>query len=281
MSNSIRMVLLCIFGCTTVINAQMVQCSAVDRADFEKRVERLRGLDEKDPGTAIVAIGKMFLGTPYKAYTLESSDPEQLIVTFQGLDCTTFVENVLAFYMLYRIKVYSFDAFAEQLQKIRYRDGQIDGYPSRLHYFTEWIANNTHKGWLKDVTAQLGGLENTRKRDFMSTHRDAYFALGQEAAYQGILEMEAALQNSTYFVLNKEQIEKTEPALQNGDIIAFATSIDGLDVTHTGLAIWHEDRVHLLHASSSGQVEVSSEPLANYARNITHNTGVIIARVTQ
>lgn len=275
------MVFLCLFGCTTVINAQMVQCSAVDRADFENRVERLRGLDEKDPGTAIVAIGKMFLGTPYKAHTLESSDPEQLIITFQGLDCTTFVENVLAFYMLYHNKVFSFDAFAEQLQKIRYRDGQIDGYPSRLHYFTEWIANNTDKGWLEDVTAQLGGSKNTKKREFMSTHRDAYSALNRDAAYNGVLVMEAALENSSYFVLDKDHIEKVESSIQNGDIIAFATSIDGLDVTHTGLAIWHKERVHLLHASSSGQVEISVEPLADFARNITHNTGLIIARVTQ
>ena len=271
----------CLIGWLAISNAQMVQCSAVDKADFQRLLERVRGLDQKDPGTAIVSIGKMFLGTPYQAHTLENNDPEQLIVTFQGLDCTTFVENVMAFYLLNRNNEYTFDAFAKQLRQIRYRNGQINGYPSRLHYFTEWIENNAQKGWLEDVTAQLGGIEITKKREFMSKHRKAYSALNEESAYQGILDMEAALANSSYFLLDKDNVEKSESAIHNGDIIAFATSIDGLDVTHTGLAIWQEDRLHLLHASSSGQVEISKKPLADYTRNITKNTGLIIARVTQ
>ena len=281
LSRKSGVVLFCLIGWLAISNAQMVQCSAVDKADFQKFLERVRGLDQKDPGTAIVSIGKMFLGTPYQAHTLENNDPEQLIVTFQGLDCTTFVENVMAFYLLNRNNEYTFDAFAKQLRQIRYRNGQINGYPSRLHYFTEWIENNAQKGWLEDVTAQLGGIEITKKREFMSKHRKAYSALNEESAYQGILDMEAALANSSYFLLDKDNVEKSESAIQNGDIIAFATSIDGLDVTHTGLAIWQEDRLHLLHASSSGQVEISKKPLADYTRNITKNTGLIIARVTQ
>jgi hypothetical protein len=70
-----------------------------------------------------------------------------------------------------------------------------------------------------------------------------------------------------------------EDQLQNGDIIALATSIEGLDVTHTGFALRADDRrIHLLHASSSGAVEISALPLVEYLKKIKSNTGVIIAR---
>jgi len=47
-------------------------------------------------GNTVVAIGKSFLGTPYVAKTLEIGETEALVINFQGLDCTTFIENVLA-----------------------------------------------------------------------------------------------------------------------------------------------------------------------------------------
>ena len=260
---------------------QSIQCTDLDRAELEKRLGMIREMEDEDPGAAIVTIGKSFLGTPYLAHSLENKGPEQLVVTFRGLDCTTFVENVLAFYLLHRKEDYSFDAFAQNLQCIRYRDGIINGYASRLHYFTEWIADNAKKGILEDMTAALGGKENTKYRNFMSRHRNAYSALEKDNAYQGVLEMETELEKSTYFVLAQEDIEKAESEIRNGDVIAFATSIKGLDVTHTGLAIRKGKRIHLLHASSTGQVEISDKTLADYSRGIASNTGIIVARVLE
>ena len=260
-------------------SAQSVRCTSADRALLEKRLETVRNIEIEDPGNTIIAIGKSFLGTPYLAHSLESNGIEQLVVTFQGVDCTTFVENVLAFYFLHYQEQYSFDGFTRKLQLIRYRDGLIMGYPSRLHYFTEWIANNAEKGLIQDITNALGGKEVTKTRNFMSQHRDAYSALAEDKSFQEILNMEAVLEKASYFVLAQDDIMKAEPALENGDIIAFATSVDGLDVTHTGFAIRQGERVHLLHASSSGQVEISVRPLADYARGIRNNTGLIIARV--
>ena len=265
--------------CISTGLTQDVRCNEVDRAELEKRLKFVQKLDHQETGEALIAIGKSFLGTPYLAHTLEGEGTEQLVVTFQGLDCTTFVENVLAFYLLHGQGEYTFDAFANRLKAIRYRDGELNGYPSRLHYFTEWVFNNAEKGLIDDITLHLGGKELSKYRNFMSQHRDAYAALAMDSAYEGILKMEAALENRPYAVLDQSAIEKAESQLKNGDIIAFATSIDGLDVTHTGLAIWQGDRVHLLHASSSGQVEISKQPLVDYAKGIRSNNGLIIARV--
>lgn len=40
--------------------------------------------------------GLSFLKTPYVAHTLEVNDEEKLVVNFDEVDCTTFVEYVLA-----------------------------------------------------------------------------------------------------------------------------------------------------------------------------------------
>src|SRR5512142_59189 len=53
-------------------------------------------LQGKPIGSVMTAIGTSFIGTPYVAHTLEVPGPEHLVVNLQGLDCTTFVENVLA-----------------------------------------------------------------------------------------------------------------------------------------------------------------------------------------
>ena len=278
-SKKIVLLLLCSLGIMELVTAQAVRCTPADRSSLAERLEMVRNIELEDPGSTLIEIGKSFLGMSYLAHSLESDGSEQLVVTFQGVDCTTFVENVLAFYQVRHQEDYSFDAFTKQLQLIRYRDGQINGYPSRLHYFTEWIANNTAKGLITDITRVLGGKEQAKKRNFMSRHRDAYTALAADSTFQEVLNMEADLEQDSYFVLDQNAITKAEPQLENGDIIAFATSIDGLDVTHTGFAIRQGERVHLLHASSSGEVEISDAPLAEYARGIRNNTGVIIARV--
>lgn len=37
----------------------------------------------------------------------------------------------------------------------------------------------------------------------------------------------------------------------NGDIIAFTTSVKGLDITHVGIAEYIRGKLHLLHTSST------------------------------
>jgi hypothetical protein len=230
-------------------------------------------------GETMVYVGKSFLGTPYVAKTLEIGDKETLVVNLEGLDCTTFVENVLAFSHLIKENKSSFDAFVEELETIRYKDGNLDGYASRLHYFSEWIANNAEKGLLKDITREIGGKEISKDINFMSTHRDLYPFLADDENLKKIKASENYLNNQAICVLAQNNIEAKEHLIQSGDIIALATSIKGLDVTHTGLAVkMPNGRVHLLHASTVGEVVLSEEPLADYLKGIRHNTGIMVAR---
>jgi hypothetical protein len=262
------------------MSAQQIICSPADKEAFENKTIAIDGLLEQDFGETFVAIGKTFLGIPYVAKTLEIGEVESLVINLNGLDCTTYVENVLAFSLLLKDEKSDFENFTKNLKTIRYKNGKLDGYGSRLHYFTEWIRNNEQKGLLKDITAEVGGVEIKKDINFMGTHRELYPFLKDDKNFAKILITEKELAKETFCFVPQDQIETNEHLIQTGDIIALATSIDGLDVTHTGIATREKDgRIHLLHASTgSNEVEVSKLPLANYVKKIKNNTGIMVAR---
>lgn len=251
-----------------------------DRALFEARVAGLHQVQGRDLGDSLVQVGKTFLGIPYVEKTLEIGPTESLVVNLRGLDCTTFVENVLAFGLLLKSGESRFEDFTDHLRHIRYRDGELQGYPSRLHYFTDWIRNNEAKGLVRDISAELGGMELEKPLDFMGTHRELYPFLASEENFGAMLQVEADLAQHSLCYLPQSQIREREHLILPGDIIALATSVKGLDVTHTGLAVRSGDgRLHLLHASSSkGMVEITQEPLVDYLKDIKGNIGIIVAR---
>ena len=265
-----------------LIAAQQITCSPADKQAVENKLIEIDGLLENDFGTTLAAIGKTFMGTPYVAKTLEIGETETLVVNLQGLDCTTFVENVLAFGQLLKNGESDFDDFTNTLETIRYKNGELDGYGSRLHYFSEWIFNNEKKGLIKEITAEIGGIEINKDINFMGTHRDLYPFLKDDKNFEKIVETEKELAKRTFCYLPQNQIAENEHLIQTGDIIALATSINGLDVTHTGIATREKDgRIHLLHASTgSMEVEVSKLPLAEYLMGIKKNIGIMVARPT-
>ncbi|WP_074410033.1 MULTISPECIES: N-acetylmuramoyl-L-alanine amidase-like domain-containing protein [Aquimarina] len=270
------------FLMTCAIQAQEIICSAKDKEIFTTRITALK--KEYTPKTAfgetLVFVGKTFLGTPYAAKTLEIGSKESLVINFQGLDCTTFVENVLVLSLMLKNGKDDFESYTAYLEKIRYKNGKLDGYASRLHYFSEWITNNEQKDILRNITGDIGGIEIEKDINFMSTHRELYPFLKDDKNFKGIQQSEINISQSSVCFLPKDQIKEHEASILSGDIIALTTSIKGLDITHTGIAIRKENgRIHLLHASSKGQVEISTLPLVDYLKKIKNNTGIIVNRV--
>jgi len=261
-------------------SAQQISCSPKDAKAFSAKVSEIKELNQSNNfGEYLGEIGKTFLDIPYVAKTLEIGETESLVVNLHGLDCTTFVENVLAFGLIFKADSTDFYSFTKHLEKIRYRDGKLDGYGSRLHYFSDWIANNQKKGLVKNITADVGGKPLKKAINFMGTHRNLYPFLKNDKNFRKILQTEAELAKRELYVLAQDQIKTNEHLLKTGDILAFATSINGLDVTHTGFAIKHNGRIHLLHASTgSNMVEISKLPLTDYIKKIKKNTGIMVAR---
>ena len=94
-------------------------------------------LQQKPIGEVMIAVGTSFLGTPYVAYAIEVPGDERLVINMQGLDCVSLTENSLALSRCIKSGKTTFDDYKRQMKRIRYRNGVIDRYPSRLHYFSD------------------------------------------------------------------------------------------------------------------------------------------------
>ena len=232
-----------------------------------------------DGGDLIIAIGRFFLGAPYGANTLEPPGSEKLVVNFQEFDCTTFVETVLALAKCASAGKMSRSEFRRTLLLIRYRGDTLDGYSSRLHYFTDWLRDNEKKKILKDIGRHLGGQPQRKEINFMTSHRAAYPALRNEDEFQKMLAVEKNISRKVFQVIGNDEVTSQTAKIQNGDIIAFVATQDGLDVAHTGFACRQGNNLHLLHASSKeGAVAISEKTLAAFLKSNKKFTGVIAAR---
>ncbi len=229
-------------------------------------------------GEIVQAVGEVLMGTPYRDGLLDVGSEETLVVDLTEFDCVLYVENVLALARGIAEGDYSFAAYVENLESLRYRDGTMDGYCSRLHYFTDWIFDNASREHVTNITQAIGGEALPKTLNFMTTHRDAYARLVSDTTFSCIVGMEEAIRNRQLFYVPQDRIEELYGLLEPGDVIATATDIGGLDVTHTGFVRRSEDgAVGFLHASATGEVKVA-EDLVNYIAAHDFQIGIIVAR---
>ncbi len=256
----------------------------MDSAKYHSEVKEIWQsgvLQDLFPGDLIVELGRCFLKTPYRAGTLDTPGREKLVMNLNQFDCTTLVETVLALAIHSDEGDLSPSQFSKHLKLIRYRRGKIEGYASRLHYFTDWLSDNQKKKILTDVTSRLGGKPVRKKINFMTTHRELYPALTNKTAYEKMHQVEKSLSRKTFDIIDRRQIGATEKKIQNGDIIAFAADEEGLDVLHVGFAVRHGKTLKLLHASSKeGAVVLSRKSLADYVKSNPKISGIIVARMS-
>jgi len=235
----------------------------------------------KDPGQRVAMLAREFLGRPYVAHTLEG-EPEMLTVNLDEVDCTTFVETVMALAFTAGEGRTSWRDFVYNLEKLRYRGGEMNGYPSRLHYISDWIVNNNHRGNFREVTDRLPSVSYAIKTlDFMSRHRDAYPALADDANYEGIKNVELGYRSHRFPYIKWEKTDSRQviDALGEGDILAFTCAAKDLDVSHLGILTMVDGKPHVLHASSSaGKVVVSQHDLREFLRR-NRLTGIRVIRL--
>ncbi|MBN2635068.1 MAG: DUF1460 domain-containing protein [Prolixibacteraceae bacterium] len=236
---------------------------------------------EKDLSIAdlMIKAGLFFLETPYVERTLEK-EPEQLVVNLRGMDCNTFAENCLAIARTIKSNNPGFEQFAKELKNIRYRDGVLDNYPSRLHYFSDWIYNNDQKKLVENVSQNITNIPYPLEINFMSTHPDSYLQLkNNEDFISTISVQEKEISNRLMHYIPENKIAEIENLLQDGDIAGITTNVSGLDIQHVVILIRHNGRIRLLHASSSAnKVVLSEESLEDYLKNSKSATGIMVAR---
>jgi hypothetical protein len=240
--------------------------------------QRLKG-EILSGGDLIIAIGSSFLGAPYQAGTLDALGKEKLIVNFHQFDCTTFVETMLALSRCAEHSKLASGKFRRELRFIRYRGGKMNGYSSRLHYFTDWLRDNQQKKIIQDISKCLDGEPKRKKINFMTAHRAFYPVLKSDNEFQKMLHAEKNLSRKIFHIIGRDKVGAQKANIKNGDIIAFASSQEGLDVAHVGFAFWRGKNLHLLHASGKeGGVVISKKTLVAYLKSSKKNTGIIVSR---
>lgn len=235
-------------------------------------------------GDVVADIGKTFLGLKYEAFTLEAGDTESVVVHLTGLDCYTFYETSLALARCVKMGKYDFDSYLKEIENLRYRNGKMEGYVSRLHYAVDWLYDNQKRGHIKDITKEIGGERLIKKVDFMSTHPDLYKRLKNNPGdVQKIAAIEEEINNRKYYYIPQDKIEDAEPFINTGDLIYATTNQDGLMVGHTGIAVKLDDgRIHFMHAPLVGsKVQISEKTLPDYIKAVKKHTGIMVLRVLE
>ena len=258
---------------------QGVVCAAVDAAE----VQRL--LADKSLKTPL-DFARKFLGRPYVAATLEVSDPEQVVVNLQGLDCATLVETSQALAMTRREGKTDVASYTRNLEKIRYFDGKNRGYTSRLHYLSFWMADLTKRKVAKEVLLPQALTQPLEIRlNYMSTHANAYpFLKNHPERVREIAQLERKYSGKVGRFLPKSNAGLSRQqlgAIQDGDIITVVTQKAGLDYSHQGIAFWGNDgKLHMLHASSERKRVIADErTLEDYLKRISHAKGIRVFRI--
>lgn len=236
----------------------------------------------KDTGERNLFIAKKFIGTPYVAATLEGS-PELVTVNLDELDCTTFVDMVMAMSYTLGEGRTSWRDFVYNLERLRYRGGEVNGYASRLHYICDWVVDNIHRGNIEDATRLFPRTSYiVRTIDFMSTNRDKYPALADSAEYERIKNVEIGYRSHRFPYVKTTDLgsKETKAAFRDGDVVALVTSMKNLDVTHMGIIVKIDGEPYLLHASSSnGKVEITQRPLVDFMKRNRSLVGVRVLRL--
>jgi len=235
-----------------------------------------------DINKTLLIVARSFIDTPYKSGTLDVCQSESLIINARELDCLTFVENSIAISRTITSGNLSFENYKVQLKGLRYRNGIINGYASRIHYFSEWLSENEKNNFISNSTKKIGGIPYDVSVNFMSTHPQYYKQLKNDSSLTGkisVIEQRISTSDSLYYI-PKEKVVEIEKNLKEGMIIGITTNIPGLDISHSGIAIKVNDRIHLLHASSdAGKILISPMPLYDYLMSNKKQTGIIVAKL--
>ncbi|MDR3056838.1 MAG: DUF1460 domain-containing protein [Prevotella sp.] len=272
--------LLCVIPYMT--QAQNIIYSKSDSVIYSNYITQFNDQKDNSVSELIIKSAKFFLGKPYVASTLEVAGNETLTLNLRELDCTTFIENCIVLSRVIKSGDHSFDNYCKTLQNMRYRNGVIDGYTSRLHYTSDWIYENEQRNILQNISLEIGGEIVSHPLNFMSGHPTSYKHLKDNPSNTNKMkDIETAInKRNNYRIIPLASIQKNERGIKDGDIIAFATGVSGLDYSHVGIAYWQNGQLHFIHASSRAkEVVIEKKTLLDYCKDSKNCTGISVLRI--
>jgi hypothetical protein len=215
-------------------------------------MERSDATKPYDLSSEVVAHARALLGRPYLADGLIGSHDtdEQFVDRTDAFDCVTFVEFVLA-------QCYSQargTPIESELKSLRYRDGTVS-WTCRLHYFSDWLETNAKRGVLRQVFAESP--DTSRTLSLIPN----YPQLCSKLRFLPLSDLTVSLQQ-----------------IAPGDIIAFGTTRENLDVSHVGFFARSSDGTDVLLHATKTYGRVIEEPLTAFLERFGASPGILVYR---
>jgi hypothetical protein len=219
--------------------------------------------------------------TPYVVEPLGEGPKGEIskapLYRFDGFDCTTFVETVMA------LALSTTPAeFKARMNQIRYKDGSVN-YVMRNHFTSvDWIPNNQAYGFVKDITLQVAGAHTKWSQTWIDK-AGWYAKKGDEFAGLGE-DIPKTLAQLAYIakedLLNIKGLEDRIPSgsifslvRPNWDLVNAAGT--RMDVSHQGFLIREDGILYMVHASngagrdgSDNYMGVKKESLRSYISRV-------------
>ena len=167
----------------------------------------------------------------------------------------------------------TFEAYCKNLETLRYWHGKMNGYLSRLHYFTWWMHDNIDKGLIEHVKDAVHFTAPINVQNhYMSAHPDKYkFLKAHPEWVDSIKQLEQQYNGPDGFFLpaNKTRLTPKElSSIHNGDIVAIVTRKDGIDYSHLALPI--SQRAPIINRNQTAKTEINITSVASAKQNTHH-----------
>ena len=230
-------------------------------------------------GQLITRIARAQIGAPY--FNPKQTDaPETLDTRVDSFQCVSLVETSLALARCTWVGTPIPECYQRELIATRYRDGHLEGYSSRLHYFYDWIADNARRERVAVMTEQLGGRSGPRKFKIMTKNPDLYPALKDPLIHAQMSSIEEQLNQRGPVWVRRDDIPHLKDELKEGDIIGIVGNQPGLLIIHTGFITEGGDGTkRYIHASSHHErVVLTPDDIEDYVFRERRRRGIVIAR---
>lgn len=228
----------------------------------------IRRVTASEPALArrIAIYSEVAKGTPYALFCLGEGpnakydrDP---LIDFTRADCVTFIEQILAMAISD-----NYENMFNNLQRIRYRRGEID-LRTRNHFtHADWVPNNA---WLlQDVTAAVGEKHCREMTKTIDRRKLLRFLSVPDSELIEIPPPETM----TIKYIPEQSLLAVQDSLQTGDLFSIIQSTPGIFSAHMGLIIRRENgEVYCRHASSRPETkQVIDEPLSAMVAQLQAN----------
>ncbi len=202
-------------------------------------------------------IGARYLNSPLGEGKMPDTDP---LIRFDAFDCTTFVETVLA------------DSDLKRLNRIRYKDGDVD-FLSRNHFIeSDWMDNNS------DILENISSKYAKTKIHSVTIDKQNWFRVvhGIDIVAE---PQRIDIEYIPYKYAQDIQITKTLVVLFVADNPKFRDTI-GTDLAIVHMGLWLPNGM-LRHASSTfGKVvDVSMDEYIMQRMKNVNNLGIVLVEI--